>query len=158
MKRGADVVRWIESVKPWKCRRNSEVKESVGGGRERNDGKEGRRKKNRSDDNGERIPLGVRETLVSCPLLSLYIRRISTNEIIKITKLSLRSTNDDGDDDDDERSCASEPLFPLASPPSFYLRGRLCTHPFAPRGEGRESVTIQRESMKIPDGGALKFH
>lgn len=102
-------------------------------GSERSGEKGGRRKKNRSY-NGERIPLGVRETFprenpTSDPLLSLYIRRISTNEIIKITKL--RSATKD-DDDDDERSCSTPGApFPLSSPSPLPIEGRLYTHLFA---------------------------
>ncbi|KYN37148.1 hypothetical protein ALC56_08939 [Trachymyrmex septentrionalis] len=80
-------------------------------------------------------------------------------EMIGPICLSLRSTNDeedddDDDDDDDERSCAPEPLFPLRSPPSLYLGGRLCTHPFARRETGNGSTGInensRRRSFEIP--------
>jgi len=145
---------------------NPEVKRSECWRRERKGNERWkRRKKNRSDDNGERIPLGVREmparNPISRPLLSLYIRRISTNEIIKITKLSARRTTRMMRTrtrttmmTKDRGWCAPEPLFPPISPPSLYLRRRLCTHPFAHGETGNGSTGInensRRKSFEIP--------
>lgn len=134
---------------------NPEVKGNGCWKLQREKGKEGRRKKNRSDDNGERILWAwekrPRETPTSDPLLSLYIRRISTNEIIKITKLSARRTTTATTTNDRVRQ---DLYFPLTSPPSLYLGGCLCTHPFARGKTGNGSTGInensRRSSFEIP--------
>lgn len=156
----------------WGCKAvemstNPEMKGNGCRRRERGEGttekKEGR-KKNRSDDNGERISLGVREmparNPTSGPLLSLYIRRISTNEIIKITKLSARRTTTTTTTTRTATAMTTNDrvrrnlYFSFTSLPSLCLGGRLCTHPFARAETGDGSAGInensRRRSFEIP--------
>lgn len=95
----------------------------------------------------------------SRPLLSLYIRRISTNEIIKITKLSARRTTRMMRTRTRTTMMTNDRVrrnlyFPLTSPPSLHLRWRLCTHPFAHGKTGNGSTGInensRRRSFEIP--------
>lgn len=141
------------------------------------------RRKNRSDD-GKQIFSGAKESgSPSLPSSSssiqflrtflLYIWRIFSNEIIKITKL--RST-ESVDDDQVERNERDEGPKGVRSPalkrkrffpslnPSLYLTFLIpqASIPAAPlrsySDSQRSQVTVQRESMRIPNGPVLEFH
>lgn len=168
MKSDAGVVRWI--AKDAETLTNPEVKGEAAGveaaKERRREGRGRERDEKKKKKNGRKIEATTttseflwawekRPRESPPPPRSLYIRRISTNEIIKITKLRSRDYDynynyDDDNDDDDERSCAPEPrcsISPFVS--GTFSSPRTSLQPsFCPRGTSNGSTGINENSRR----------